>query len=87
MRDITFNIDDHVQSPQTTCTQYYVVEYKPTYQENWLRLLPNPMDSPFEIRNLLDDTVYDISVSRVCCDGNQSPASTSTFDTTLTSPE
>lgn len=87
MRIATINIDDHIQSPQINCTQYYIVEYKPSFQENWLRLLPNPMDSPFTINNLLDDTEYNLRISRVCCDGNQSPAAISTFDTTLTSPE
>lgn len=80
-RQVTLPIDNH--DAPGMCTQYYVVEYKPQSDPNYAVLSPNPMDSPIVIDNLLDDIIYDIRVTRFCCNGQSSIAASTTVDTTV----
>jgi hypothetical protein len=79
MRKVEIEIDDD----GTVCGTGYIVNYKLTGEEAYTRLFPDPTSSPFTIYGLLDDSEYDLQVYRMCCDGQTSLASTTTFTTNL----
>jgi hypothetical protein len=81
-RQASIPITDHVTSPQTTCTQYYITRYRVVGAPAYTTLVPNAFDTPIVIPNLLDNTQYDYEITRVCCDGLESMAATGVFDTT-----
>lgn len=80
-RRATIEITDH--ESVADCFQYYTVDYKPDFESNYTRLAPNPIDDTIQLDNLLDDTVYDVRVNRVCCDNQISEAYVGTIDTTI----
>ena len=74
---ITIPITDH----DSTCSTSYTVSYKLEGETLWTTqpyFIP-----PFELNNLLDDSLYNISITRHCCDGVQSPALELSVNTTI----
>lgn len=62
-RKITIPITDH----NTVCSTSYTVSYKTEGETLWTTqpaYIP-----PIELNNLLDDTLYNIRITRQCCDG------------------
>lgn len=77
-RNITIPIADH----DTSCSQGYIVRYKPSASIDWQTLnglqqvtpvvvTPSPLVISYElyIYGVSDSTQYDIGVTRQCCDG------------------
>lgn len=81
-RKITIPITDH----DDHCSTGYKVAYKHAGEAYWTeRTYSVP---PFEISNLLDDTLYSIKITRSCCDGIASvPLEISINTTLLDAPE
>lgn len=67
------------------CTQYYLVQYKLNTQTAYNQLYW--YDDNIEIRNLLDDSVYDVRITRYCCNGGISAPLILSIDTTTLSPQ
>lgn len=67
-----------VQIPIThdsECTQYYRVEYKKDFEQQY-KTLPNQFASPIVIEGLDESTNYNIRITRVCCNGQESNIAT-----------
>lgn len=79
MRKVEVEITDDAD----VCHTGYIVNYKLTGEVSYTRLFPDPTASPFIISGLLDDSEYDLQVYRMCCDGQTSLATTTTFTTNL----
>lgn len=71
-----------VYDDETYCKQGYIVEYKLSAEETWIRQTPNTLYTPVVIENLLDDVDYDVRIARICCDGTISDWDTWTNITT-----
>src|ERR1043165_6395015 len=59
------------EAEEGACTSFYRVQWKLPSSEVWHDLIPNPVASPIIIENLLPETSYDVSVVRVCCNGQE----------------
>lgn len=81
-RKITIPITDH----NDHCSTSYTVGYKMSGETYWTEqpfVVP-----PFELSNLLDDTLYNIRITRHCCDGiTSSPLDLNVNTTLLDAPE
>lgn len=76
-RKITIPITDH----NSHCSTGYTVGYKLEGETLWIErpyFIP-----PFKISNLLDDTLYNIRITRTCCDGITSAPLELSIDTTI----
>jgi hypothetical protein len=78
-KKITIPITDH--ETEGVCSIYYRTEYKLT-TEGGYHLLPDVYTPPVVINNLVDDTEYDVRITRFCCDGSQSVPLELTVNTT-----
>lgn len=70
------------------CVDYYTILYRIVGNVNWVTSPDNPYltNSPV-LRNLQDDTQYEVQIVRNCCGGLQSEPFTFEIDTTsITSP-
>lgn len=76
-RKITIPITDH----DNHCSTGYTVAYKTAGDTYWTER-PYTIP-PFEINNLLDDTLYDFRITRSCCDGVVSTPLELSINTTL----
>jgi len=79
---IQIPISDH----DTNCSIYYLVEYKLSTDTgynsfNWATA------PPIKINNVIDDSTYDVRITRFCCDGSQSAPLVLSIDTTTNSPQ
>lgn len=83
MTKATIPITDHNTGSPMICTQHYLVKYRLTGTPTWNVLVPYPYTGTVVIEGLSNDTTYDYSIQRVCCNGSISAAATGTF---LTSP-
>lgn len=79
MRKVTIPVDDH----ETECNEGYIVEYKLTGEVDYTRQYPDPITEPIVITNLLDDSEYDIRITRKCCNGSESDPTEIVVDTTI----
>lgn len=76
-RKITIPITDH----NSVCSTGYTVAWKVDGETLWTQqqyFIP-----PFELSNLLDDTLYNIRITRSCCDGIESAALELNVNTTI----
>lgn len=64
MKSISIEISDHGSG----CTSYYQVEYKLASEAGYT-LGENQFESPIQINQLEDDALYNIRITRFCCDG------------------
>lgn len=74
--DVTIPITDDGDS----CKRGYNVRYKPTSSSGWT-VMPLQLTAPIFVPGLQPSTIYDYEISRVCCDGSTSAATTGTFTT------
>lgn len=56
-------------TPDATCVAGYIVKYRIQGDAGW-SFTQNYYGSPIVLNNLNDNTVYEISIQRQCCDGN-----------------
>lgn len=79
----------YIQIPITdhddNCSTYYLVEWKLNADvgyntTNWTAA------PPIIINNVLDNSTYDVRITRFCCDGSQSSPLVLSIDTTSDSP-
>lgn len=83
MKSISIEITDH----DSVCTDYYQVEYKLATEAGYT-LGANQFESPIQINQLEDDALYNIRITRFCCDGNFSTPLTFNVTTSeLDAPE
>lgn len=80
-RDLIINISDH----DTSCTLYYLVQYKLSTETSFTTF--QWFDGNIEIYNAADDSLYDIYVTRYCCNGSIASPSYIQKDTTVVSPQ
>jgi|GEM_PF-3382193 len=66
----------------SVCNQGYVVRYKLGTDPSFTTLFPNPTESPIVINGLIDDEEYDLEVQRICCDGQLSTVTSTSFTAT-----
>lgn len=79
MTKITIPITDD----GTVCNVGYIAEYKLTTDTEYTRVFPDPTGTPIVITNLLDSMLYDVRITRKCCDGvTFSTPTTTVVDTT-----
>lgn len=76
---ITIPITDH--NTGGVCTQYYQVEYKINGEAGY-SFSQTMFASPIVLDNMLENTIYDVRITRVCCDNVSSTPATFTVDTT-----
>lgn len=82
MKNATINlIFDGGSPPVSECTSYFIVEYKLTGTDEWVRVLPMPTDYPLHINNLNENFDYDYRIAPICCDGSQGTWIMGTFTT------
>lgn len=79
MAKATIPITDHDTGSPMICTQYYIVEYRPTGVSGWSTASPNITAPPIVLEDLVDNISYDLKVTRVCCNGAKSTPTTTTF--------
>jgi hypothetical protein len=79
-RKITIPITDH----NDVCNTGYTVAYKMDGAPYWTT--QNMFAPPFEISNLLDDVLYNIRITRQCCDGLASAPLELNINTTILPP-
>lgn len=77
------NVSIPITDDGDQCNNGYIVEYKLQGVMEYTVLYPQQFVSPITINGLLDDSVYDLRIMRVCCDGTTSDWAETTFDTTL----
>lgn len=65
------NITIPVTNHSTECTNHYIVEYRRDGLMDYTRLYPDPTIDTIVI-GVSEHGLYNIRISRVCCDGNQS---------------
>jgi len=83
-----------ITDEETACSNGYIVRYKPAASINWITLdglqqvtpiivTSSPLVIEYElyINGLSDSTLYDIGVTRVCCDGTNAAETLDTFTT------
>lgn len=78
------NIVQPITDDSTECSQYYKVEYKLSTETAYNTF--NAFDSPITIANVLDASVYDVRITRYCCNGGVSAPLILSINTTSTSP-
>lgn len=76
---ITIPITDHNTSG--VCTQYYQVEYRISGEAGY-SFSQTMLTSPVVLDNMLNDTVYEFRITRVCCNNVSSTPAIFTIDTT-----
>lgn len=76
---ITIPITDH--NTDGVCTQYYQVEYKINGEAGY-SFSQMMLTTPIVLNNMLDDTLYDFRITRVCCDDVASTPAIFQIDTT-----
>lgn len=76
---ITIPITDHNTSG--VCTQYYQVEYKMNGEVGY-SFSQMMFASPIVLDNMLENTIYDVRITRICCDNVTSTPVIFTVDTT-----
>lgn len=81
LKNISITIDDH----DSTCTLYYLVEYKLTTDTAYQNFTTST--NPIIIRDLADASMYDVCITRYCCNGGTSTAVCDVIDTTSNSPQ
>lgn len=65
--------------PDGECTQYYIPRFKPAGDPNWTTMA-NTVSNPIVLEPALPATLYDIEISRLCCNG-ELKTQTTTFTT------
>lgn len=60
------------EATEDGCTQSYIVKYKGQGTDIWNTLYPNPLRQPIIIDSLIAGGIYDVEITRVCCNGQQS---------------
>ena len=63
------------------CTNFYLVEYKKSFETVYTTLTPNPTSSPFQILGLDVCQEYNVRITRRCCNGQNSNIETTSFTT------
>lgn len=63
------------------CTNFYLVEYKKSFETVYTTLIPNPTSSPFQILGLDVCQEYNVRITRRCCNGQNSNIETTSFTT------
>lgn len=81
LKKITIPITDHASN----CTNYYLVEWKLS-SESGYNSTTWPNDQ-IVISNLQDASVYDVRITRYCCNGGTSAPLILSVDTTTDSPQ
>lgn len=77
-RQLTINIAD--DNTPGVCTEGYLVKWRATGSPTWdFQSMYYTM--PIIINGLTDDTTYDISITRQCCNGISSTETIITYDT------
>jgi hypothetical protein len=79
MRAISIPVTDD----GTECNLGYIAEFKLTADSDYTRFYPDPTASPIVITGLLDDSMYDLRITRKCCNGSYSAPTLTTVDTTI----
>lgn len=85
----TVYISDTTFNDGNTCTQSYYVEVKKSTDANYQPIPINPTQytSPIKITALEDDTLYNIRITRTCCDNTvATPVVINLTTTQLTAP-
>lgn len=80
-KTITIPIPNH----DDNCTVYYFVEYKLNSDVNYNSF--QWYTDRVEIPNVADNSVYDVKITRYCCNGGTSAPLVLSIDTTTTSPQ
>lgn len=78
-RKISIPITDH--NATGVCTALYRVQYRKSGDAGWNST--EHITQPIELTNLEDDTLYEVNITRQCCDGVESVALTMNIDTTI----
>jgi hypothetical protein len=79
---LTIPIDDH----STACTMYYLVQYKFNGDVGYF-FTDKFYDSPIVLQNMQDSAVYDIRITRYCCNGSTAdPVDITTSTTPVPEP-
>lgn len=60
------------EATEAGCTQSYIVKYRGLGTEIWTTMSPNPLRQPIVIENLIAGGAYEVEITRVCCNGQQS---------------
>lgn len=83
--NILIPITDH----DDNCSLYYLVEYKAQGETAWTSFETNitTIENYLTIENVADGIIYDIRVTRYCCNGATSQVLTLTKDTTTPSTQ
>lgn len=76
-KNITIPITD------SNCTQYYLVEYKLSTDTAYASF--QWYDNQIKIYNLADSSIYNVRITRFCCDGTSSALLTVDVDTSTNS--
>lgn len=79
-KKITIPITDHADN----CTAYYNVEYKLSTDINYNSF--KAFTDRVVISNVLDTSVYNVRITRYCCNGSSSTPLVLSIDTTTDSP-
>lgn len=81
MKKIVIPITDH----DANCTTRYLVEWKLTGDTGYSSMIWT--NDQIEINNVQDASVYDVRITRYCCNGSISAPLILSVDTTSTSPQ
>jgi hypothetical protein len=79
-RRITIPIANH--EAEGVCSWHYTVQYR-IYGSGGYSFTQQMYDSPLVVDNLLDDTLYEFTITRYCCNEISSAPYTFQVDTTL----
>lgn len=79
-KKITIPLTDH----EDNCTGYYLVEYKITGEVGYNTI--TTYTDQVTINNVADDSIYDVRVTRHCCNGGISAPLLLSIDTSTLSP-
>lgn len=70
------------------CTNFYLVEYKKDFETVYTTLVPNPVPNPvtpttatFQILGLDNCQLYNVRITRKCCNQQNSSIATTSFTT------
>ena len=77
LKNVTIPITDH----DSVCSSGYLVRYKASFETSWTIVTPTPIIPPIVLVGLLNATLYNLEISRYCCDGTTSNPTTTTFTT------
>lgn len=84
LRTLNIVITDH--NAPGVCTQGYLVQKKATGDPGFT-LVNTQYDSPIVITGLAENTQYEISIQRICCDGSSQAAQIIEYNTLPLSDE